>query len=70
MDSVLRYARAKQNDIIALIRELVECETPSGDAAAVNRFADLFAERVRDIAEAWFTLPESERDRYRAEFGK
>ena len=27
-------------------------------------------ERIRDIAEAWFTLPESERDRYRAEFGK
>ena len=26
-------------------------------------------ERVRDIAEAWFTLPESDRDRYRKEFG-
>src|SRR5215471_10442586 len=52
MDSILRYARAKQNDIIALIRELVECETPSGDAAAVNRFAELFAERARDIARA------------------
>jgi lysophospholipid acyltransferase (LPLAT)-like uncharacterized protein len=26
-------------------------------------------ERVRDIAEAWFTLPESDRNRYRAEFG-
>jgi len=25
-------------------------------------------ERVRDIAEAWFTLPESDRNRYRAEF--
>jgi len=27
-------------------------------------------ERVRDIAEAWFALAETERDRYRAEFGK
>lgn len=27
-------------------------------------------ERVRDIAEAWFTLLESDRNRYRAEFGK
>ena len=26
-------------------------------------------ERVRDIAEGWFALPDSERDRYRAEFG-
>ena len=25
-------------------------------------------ERVRDIAEAWFTLPESDRHRYRSEF--
>jgi len=50
MDSILRYARSKQNDIIALIRELVECETPSGDSAGVSRFAELFAERARDIA--------------------
>jgi hypothetical protein len=27
-------------------------------------------ERVRDIAEAWFTLPEPERSRYRSELGK
>ncbi|GAC1617366.1 MAG: lysophospholipid acyltransferase family protein [Candidatus Acidiferrum sp.] len=27
-------------------------------------------ERVRDIAEAWFTLSESEREKYRQEFGK
>lgn len=27
-------------------------------------------ERVRDIAEAWFTLSEAEREKYRAEFGK
>ena len=27
-------------------------------------------ERVRDIAESWFTLPEAQRNRYRSEFGK
>jgi len=26
-------------------------------------------ERVRDVAEAWYTLSEDERNRYRAEFG-
>jgi hypothetical protein len=26
-------------------------------------------ERVRDIAEAWFALPDAERAKYRAEFG-
>ncbi|HLH43394.1 MAG TPA: M20 family metallopeptidase [Bryobacteraceae bacterium] len=50
MDLLLRYARAKQSEIVEFIRELVECETPSGDAAAANRFAGLFAERARDIA--------------------
>jgi hypothetical protein len=27
-------------------------------------------ERVRDIAEAWFSLPEAEREKHRAEFGR
>ena len=35
---------------IELIRDLVECETPSGDAAAISRFVDIFADRVDDIA--------------------
>ncbi len=50
MDRFLGYAREKQNDIIALIREFVECESPSDDPAAVNRFVELMAERVKDIA--------------------
>ncbi|HET8550404.1 MAG TPA: M20 family metallopeptidase [Bryobacteraceae bacterium] len=32
------------------LRELVECESPSDDPAALVRFADLFAARVADIA--------------------
>lgn len=39
---------AKQ--IIATIREFVECESPSDDPAGVNRFVDLLAETVKDIA--------------------
>ena len=50
MDSFLRYARLKQKDIITLLQEFVECESPTDDPAAVNRFVDLVAERVRDIA--------------------
>lgn len=33
----------------AFLRELVECESPSGDSAAVNRFVDLFSSKVADI---------------------
>lgn len=44
VDSILSEARARQKQIIALIRELVECESPSDDPAAVNRFVDLLAD--------------------------
>ena len=50
MDPVLVYTQAHQSGIIDFIRELVECESPSDDSAAVNRFVDLFAAKVADIA--------------------
>ena len=36
--------------IISFLRELVECESPSDDPAAIARFTSLFADRVGDIA--------------------
>jgi glutamate carboxypeptidase len=50
MDSFLAYAARRQRDILALIRELVECESPSDDPAAVNRFVDLLADRLSPLA--------------------
>lgn len=50
MDSLLRYTRSRQSETIDLVRRFVECESPSDDAAAVNRFVDLFAANVKDIA--------------------
>jgi glutamate carboxypeptidase len=50
MDPLLEYAKTHQTETIALLRELVECESPSDDPAAVGRFADLFAARVGAIA--------------------
>ena len=50
VDPILRYARQKQNDIIALIRELAEHESPSGHAADVNRFVEVLVERSRSMA--------------------
>jgi glutamate carboxypeptidase len=46
MQSYLAFARAHETEVIALIREFVECESPSYDAAAVNRFVELVADRV------------------------
>ena len=39
-----------QKQVIATIREFVECESPSDNATSVNRFVDLLAETVKDIA--------------------
>jgi glutamate carboxypeptidase len=50
MDSYLRYARAKQKEIIALIREFVECESPSDHPPGISRFVDLLSENVTGIA--------------------
>ena len=49
MHRFLVDARSKQSSIIALIRELVECESPSDDPAAVNRFVDLLASKLSPL---------------------
>jgi glutamate carboxypeptidase len=49
MDPLLSYAQAHQDDIAALCRNLVECESPSDDPAAVARFVDLAAERFAEL---------------------
>jgi glutamate carboxypeptidase len=51
MHALLRYARSKQLETTELIRQFVECESPSDDAAAVNRFVELLTATVKDIAE-------------------
>jgi len=50
VDATLSYAAARRRDIAALIRQFVECESPSDDDAAVNRFADLVADTVAPMA--------------------
>lgn len=50
MDALLAYASSKQKDIIALIQRMVECESPSDDAGAVNRFVDLMTAELDGIA--------------------
>jgi glutamate carboxypeptidase len=56
MDRFLDYARSQQKSLIAFLREMVECESPSDDPASVNRFVDLFVSRVGDVAKCK-TLP-------------
>jgi len=41
MHPLLAFARSKQSEIVALIRELVECESPSDHPPSVDRFVEL-----------------------------
>jgi glutamate carboxypeptidase len=50
MDPVLSWARSNQTKLIRLIREFVECESPSDSPADLKRFMDLLAESTSDIA--------------------
>jgi glutamate carboxypeptidase len=50
MDDLQAHLARNQKALVVFLRELVECESPSDDPAAVNRFVDLFAARAGDIA--------------------
>ncbi len=56
MDTCLAFAQSNERAIVALIRELVECESPSDDPRAVDRFVDLVASKVSGAAKVK-TLP-------------
>ena len=47
---ILPFVKARENEIVALIRQFVECESPSDDPAAVNRFVELVADTVAGYA--------------------
>ena len=52
MERIPVHVKQRQEALIAFLRELAECESPSDDAAAVRRCQELFADRVADIADA------------------
>ena len=50
VDPILAYVQARQTELVSLIRQFVECESPSRDSAAVNRFVDLVAATLSPLA--------------------
>jgi len=50
MMRILDAVRRSQARQVAMLRELVECESPSESAADIGRFNDLFAAKVADVA--------------------
>ena len=49
-DPILAHIRSRQSDILAFIRQLVECESPTDSPAAVNRCIDLIADTAGSFA--------------------
>jgi glutamate carboxypeptidase len=54
-NAILHHAETCLEDLSTLLRELVECESPSDDAASVNRFQELLAARCAGLAKPKFT---------------
>src|SRR5271168_135126 len=68
MHPLYRYATDKQEEIVKLLKEFVECESPSYSPRAVNRFVDLLAERSGSIAQAKLIRSKSRGHHLRLEF--
>ena len=49
-DSILAHATAQKDRIITLLRLMVECESPSGDGNAIDRFVALMCDVLAPIA--------------------
>jgi glutamate carboxypeptidase len=49
MDAVLAYLKAREREMAAMVRALVECESPSGEAGAIARFAELVCDQARGL---------------------
>jgi glutamate carboxypeptidase len=50
LDPILHYLSTQERPLADLIRQFVECESPSDDPAAVNRFVQLVSDTVAPMA--------------------
>jgi glutamate carboxypeptidase len=49
-DPILSYIQQRQREVVALIRQFVECESPSDSPADVNRFVELVSDTAAPFA--------------------
>lgn len=68
MHQFLRYATDRQNDVIRLIKEMAEMESPSDSPLLVNRFVEFLVAQTGDIAKAKRTKTKRFGDVLRLEF--
>ncbi|MDQ6706662.1 MAG: M20 family metallopeptidase [Acidobacteriota bacterium] len=49
-DPILTWVQSHQRQVIQMIRAMVECESPSDNPVAVNRFVELFSDLTAPVA--------------------
>ena len=54
MDPIYEWIEGRREQLIALLQELVECESPSNDAASVDRFQELLVARSTGMTKPKF----------------
>ena len=59
MSRVLDYLKPRLQEIVGLLRVLVECESPTDNKEVIDKLAELMAEKLRAIGAEVETLPQS-----------
>jgi len=57
--NLIEYFAARQGEIVALLRQLVELESPSGDKAALDRLGAFIAAQLRDVGASVEVAPQT-----------
>jgi glutamate carboxypeptidase len=57
--NLVEYFAARQNEVVALLRQLVELESPSGDKAALDRLGAFIATQLRDVGASVSVVPQT-----------
>ena len=52
MSNVLDYLQPRLQEMVEFLRVLVECESPTDNKEAVDKFANLLVEKLRDFPNA------------------
>ena len=55
---LVEYFSSRQDETLALLRRLVEFESPSSDKAALDRLGAFIADRLRDAGAAVEVVPQ------------
>jgi glutamate carboxypeptidase len=60
MDNLVEQLAERQNEVVALLRQLVELESPSNDKAAIDRLGAFIVAQLRDVGASVEVAPQTD----------